>query len=107
MTKQHQEINGVQWNQMAGAGVLPDIHGQDLLAIHDNFKFTSNNNKDGKDKIPAYNLYGTKKTHPIIEYIPSKEDSESATLTPSFVLEVTWPRIVQVSSFFVVISLFI
>ena len=45
MTKQHQEINGVQWNQMAGAGVLPDIHGQDLLAIHDNFKFTSNNNK--------------------------------------------------------------
>ena len=100
MTKQHQEINGVQWNQMAGAGVLPDIHGQDLLAIHDNFKFTSKNNKDGKDTIPAYNLYGTKKTHPIIEYIPSKEDSESATLTPSFVLEVTWPRIVQVSSFF-------
>eukprot|EP00581_Thalassiosira_minuscula_P015130 CAMPEP_0183712598 /NCGR_PEP_ID=MMETSP0737-20130205/7680_1 /TAXON_ID=385413 /ORGANISM="Thalassiosira miniscula, Strain CCMP1093" /LENGTH=708 /DNA_ID=CAMNT_0025941245 /DNA_START=110 /DNA_END=2232 /DNA_ORIENTATION=- len=40
-------------------------------------------------------LYDTKLSHPIIEYLPSKEDAESATLTPSFVLEVTWPRIVQ------------
>lgn len=40
-------------------------------------------------------LYDTKEAHPIMEYIPSKEDAESATLTPSFVLEVTWPRIVQ------------
>lgn len=38
-------------------------------------------------------LYKTKQSHPIIEYLPSEE--ESASLTPSFVLEVTWPRIIQ------------
>lgn len=42
-----------------------------------------------------FDLYGTKDSHPIIEYTPSKEDAESASLTPSFVLEVTWPRVVQ------------
>lgn len=40
-------------------------------------------------------LYDTKQSHPVIEYLPSKADAESGSLTPSFVLEVTWPRVVQ------------
>ncbi|KAL7548340.1 hypothetical protein ACHAWF_011627 [Thalassiosira exigua] len=42
-------------------------------------------------------LYDSRESHPVIEYLPSNEDedSESVTLTPSFVLEVTWPRIIQ------------
>jgi hypothetical protein len=40
-------------------------------------------------------LYDARKTHPIVEYRPSDEESSYASLTPSFVLEVTWPRIVQ------------
>lgn len=51
--------------------------------------------EEDQTSIPISNLYDTKESHPIIEYLPSKEDAESATLTPSFVLEVTWPRIVQ------------
>ncbi|KAL9179756.1 hypothetical protein ACHAXT_007726 [Thalassiosira profunda] len=41
------------------------------------------------------NLYDTRDSYPIIEYLPSEEESESASLTPSFVLELTWPRIIQ------------
>lgn len=37
-------------------------------------------------------LFNSKQSHPIIEYIPS--EVESTSLTPSFVLEVTWPRII-------------
>ena len=40
-------------------------------------------------------LYNTRRTHPIVEYMPSSEESASSSLTPSFVLEVTWPRMVQ------------
>lgn len=42
-------------------------------------------------------LYNSKQSYPVIEYLPSDEELESAslTLTPSFVLEVTWPRIIQ------------
>ncbi|KAL3764011.1 hypothetical protein ACHAW5_000050 [Stephanodiscus triporus] len=42
---------------------------------------------------PINFLYNTKQSHPIIEYLPTED--ESASLTPSFVLEVTWPRIIQ------------
>lgn len=40
------------------------------------------------------NLFDSKEQHPIIEFKPEEEDAESASLTPSFVLEVTWPRVV-------------
>lgn len=46
-------------------------------------------------KPPVNYLYDSKQSYPIIEYSPSDEELESATLTPSFVLEVTWPRIIQ------------
>lgn len=45
----------------------------------------NNNNK------PNF-LFNSKQSHPIIEYMPSED--ESSSLTPSFVLEVTWPRII-------------
>lgn len=45
------------------------------------------------NKSPLNYLYDSKETYPIIEYLPSEEEAE--TLTPSFVLEVTWPRIIQ------------
>ena len=40
-------------------------------------------------------LYDRKISHPIIEYKPSKEELKAASITPSFVLEVTWPRVIQ------------
>jgi hypothetical protein len=40
-------------------------------------------------------LYDTKNSHPIIEFKPSKEELRAASITPSFVLEVMWPRVVQ------------
>lgn len=40
-------------------------------------------------------LYDNKQSHPIIEFKPSKEETDSNSVTPSFVLEVTWPRIIQ------------
>mmetsp|Transcript_23879 Transcript_23879/g.37434 ORF Transcript_23879/g.37434 Transcript_23879/m.37434 type:complete len:676 (-) Transcript_23879:921-2948(-) len=40
-------------------------------------------------------LYDTKLSHPIIEFKPSKEELKAASITPSFVLEVTWPRVIQ------------
>lgn len=40
-------------------------------------------------------LYNTQQSHPVIEYLPSQADTDSGSLTPSFVLEVTWPRVVQ------------
>jgi hypothetical protein len=46
-------------------------------------------------KPPVNYLYDSKQSYPVIEYLPSDEELESATLTPSFVLEVTWPRIIQ------------
>jgi hypothetical protein len=39
-------------------------------------------------------LYDNKQSHPIIEYKPSREEVDSSAITPSFVLEVTWPRVV-------------
>ena len=50
--------------------------------------------KQLEDKVAPY-LYDNKQSHPIIEYKPSKEEVESSAITPSFVLEVTWPRIVE------------
>ncbi len=38
-------------------------------------------------------LYNMRQSYPVVEYLPAEE--ESASLTPSFVLEVTWPRIIQ------------
>ncbi|KAL3774707.1 hypothetical protein HJC23_002007 [Cyclotella cryptica] len=46
-----------------------------------------------EDKTPF--LYDNKQSHPIIEYKPSREEIDSGSITPSFVLEVTWPRIVE------------
>lgn len=40
-------------------------------------------------------LYDTKKSHPIIEFKPSTEEQKAASITPSFILEVTWPRVIQ------------
>lgn len=40
-------------------------------------------------------LYDTKQSHPIIEFKPSEEELKAASITPSFVLEVTWPRVIQ------------
>jgi len=40
-------------------------------------------------------LYDTKQSHPIIEFKPTKEELKAASITPSFVLEVTWPRVIQ------------
>lgn len=46
-----------------------------------------------EDELPY--LYDTKLSHPIIEFKPSKEELRAASITPSFVLEVTWPRVIQ------------
>ena len=51
--------------------------------------------KRRKDSSQINFLYSSKQSYPVIEYLPSDEELESAILTPSFVLEVTWPRIVQ------------
>ena len=48
-----------------------------------------------KEEVELPYLYDTKLSHPIIEYKPSKEELKAASITPSFVLEVTWPRIIQ------------
>ena len=40
-------------------------------------------------------LYDTKQSHPIKEFKPTKDELKAASITPSFVLEVTWPRVVQ------------
>ena len=40
-------------------------------------------------------LYDNKQSHPIIEYKPTREEIDSSAITPSFVLEVTWPRVVE------------
>ena len=69
-----------QWHNFAHDGLLPDFIDKSSETLPD---------------ININNLYDIKSAHPIIEYLPSKEDSEAATLTPSFVLEVTWPRVVQ------------
>jgi hypothetical protein len=53
-----------------------------------NKKESFNDNYNNK---PIF-LFNSKQSHPIIEYIPSED--ESTSLTPSFVLEVTWPRII-------------
>jgi len=93
--QQKHKLDSLEWNQMAGEGLLPDIHNLPIIPKQKSVTNTDAKEQEIKKTPVSYNLYGTKKTHPIIEYRPSKEDSESATLTPSFVLEVTWPRIVQ------------
>lgn len=46
-----------------------------------------------KKKVLLPYLYDNKQSHPIIEYKPTREEIDS--ITPSFVLEVTWPRVVE------------
>lgn len=62
-------------------------------------KWKNSSAKDKQKKILQLNkilyLYDNKQSHPIIEYKPSKEEIDSSSITPSFVLEVTWPRIIQ------------
>ena len=58
------------------------------------------NNRDtvrlqAKEEVELPYLYDKKISHPIIEYKPSKEELKAASITPSFVLEVTWPRVIQ------------
>lgn len=53
--------------------------------------------QSSNDISQIHHLYRSQQSYPVIEYLPSDEELESSilTLTPSFVLEVTWPRIVQ------------
>lgn len=46
-----------------------------------------------RNKLPY--LYDTKQSHPVKEFKPSEEELKAASITPSFVLEVTWPRVIQ------------
>ena len=52
-------------------------------------------NADLQKEVELPYLYDTKKSHPIIEFKPSTEEQKAASITPSFVLEVTWPRVIQ------------
>ena len=68
----------------------PDIEEQrKRYAQRKKKKASFNDNVNNK---PVTFLFNSKQSHPIIEYIPSED--ESSSLTPSFVLEVTWPRII-------------
>jgi hypothetical protein len=68
----------------------PDIEEQrKRYAQRKKKKVSFNDNVNNK---PVTFLFNSKQSHPIIEYIPSED--ESSSLTPSFVLEVTWPRII-------------
>jgi len=105
-TKQNPKRNNNNTNQRIGKEELKEQLIQhrkqySAAAVKPLKQEAKSSNKDSErlqaeeEEVELPYLYDTKQSHPIIEFKPSKEELKAASITPSFVLEVTWPRVIQ------------
>jgi len=67
--QQKHKLDSLEWNQMAGEGLLPDIHNLPIIPKQKSVTNTDAKEQEIKKTPVSYNLYGTKKTHPIVSLL--------------------------------------